>query len=114
VCNYLWYTACRGGNEAQKELSLSKELAKELCWDARQENAFKHAYWSALMKIDVRMSDEDVPLVTTAHEMDHTLDLTTHEQVPYGSRESRLDVHNNQVGIKANRNKPGTEIPLTK
>ncbi|WP_426504389.1 RHS repeat-associated core domain-containing protein [Dactylosporangium sp. McL0621] len=109
VCNYLWYLACKGVNDAQQEAkTLAKNLREKLGWDYRQQNAFQHAYWNALMKLDVGLSDEDILLVGTAHEMDHTVDLSKHTGAPYGGRESRLDTHNNQIGINvANRHNPG-------
>ncbi|WP_345007041.1 RHS repeat-associated core domain-containing protein [Dactylosporangium siamense] len=105
VCNWMsveWCMSARG--LSADSIALAKDLRKKYGWSKRQENAFQHAYWVAMMRAKGGLSEEAIMMITVAHELDHQMDLTTKKASPYGGKESRIDMNNNVVGLKtANR-----------
>ncbi|GAB7039657.1 MULTISPECIES: RHS repeat domain-containing protein [Catenuloplanes] len=63
-----------------------------------QTNAIRHASWMALVVTDYGLTEEQALTLGVAHEMDGT------GENAWGSGESKIDLHNNLVGVKLGQN----------
>lgn len=80
----------------------ARRLAEEHGWSPKEQNAFQHAYWMASMRV-FGLTEHQARMFAVAHELDHQFELDENGQpgdpIPYGSGESRRDMHNNNVGL---------------
>ncbi|WP_330186103.1 RHS repeat-associated core domain-containing protein [Dactylosporangium sp. AC04546] len=97
------------GAEACKNAALTafaargraEALAKELGWDDGQRNAFRHAYWFALLTNKYQVDMHAALVLGAAHEVD---DTRATQKV--GTVNSKIDMWNNFSGVIIGRTSP--------
>ncbi|MFC4046774.1 ricin-type beta-trefoil lectin domain protein [Dactylosporangium siamense] len=87
---------CIDGMQSAFEIkALAYKIAKDRGWDAGQLNAFRHGLWMALLTGYFGFSVDQAMHLGAAHELDTDID-----GMEWGTYDSAVDMHNNQVGAQ--------------
>ncbi|MEV4511152.1 RHS repeat-associated core domain-containing protein [Dactylosporangium sp. NPDC049525] len=100
--------------------AMATEVAKKTFPEgSREYNAFKHAYWFALLGMGSDMTRDNAMLLGAAHEIGAVHNrIATGDVGPgkgssnndYGTQDSRVDMYNNGVGFDIGRNMKSMSI----
>lgn len=77
-----------------KGTGAAQGLLRDGTLDGGQQNAFRHAYWMAIMVAEYHIPTDAALLLGVAHEMDGT------GENGWNGDESKIDLHNNFFGAR--------------